>query len=149
MSGESKLSLVAPCGLHCAGCILYKARTDSALAQKIAQHRGVELTKVPVCLGCRPLKGHVPVMGEPVCETYNCVVNMRKLDFCYQCGDFPCLKLAPCSDRSHELTHNTKIYNLLMLQKLGLDDFKLTGGKFRKQYFEGKKPRPGNDIQMP
>jgi len=122
MGGSRMLELVSPCGLYCGGCPLYRARTDKGLAERIAQGLGAEriaqglgvsVDRVPVCLGCRAEEGCVAVVGEPVCATYNCAVNKKALDFCYQCEDFPCLKLAPCADRAQEIPHNSKIYNLL------------------------------------
>ena len=148
MNSEDKLQLVAPCGLYCGGCPLYQARTDRALAEKIAQRQGIPVDEVPVCLGCRAQEGHIPVMGEPICGTYECVINQRGLSFCYECEDFPCLRLAPSADRAQEIPHNSKIYNLLLLQKLGLDSWLQRADRLWRQYFRSKKPRGGDEIQM-
>ena len=107
------------------------------------------MEKVRVCVGCRPMRGLVPVMGSKVaCETYTCSANDKKVEFCYQCDDFPCLKLAPCADRAQEIPHNSKIYNLLTLQKLGIDAWLERYPTLVRQYRRGKKPRAGGDIQL-
>jgi len=75
-------------------------------------------------------------------------VNKKGLDFCYQCDDFPCLKLAPISERAEVRRHNTKIYNLLMLKKLGLDKYIQKSGELSTQWVRGKTPIPGGDVQV-
>jgi len=147
MNSDDKLQLVAPCGLYCGSCLLYKARTDRASAEKLAQQRGIPVEKVSVCLGCKAQQGYIPAMGEPICGTYDCVINQRGLKFCYECEGFPCLKLAPCADRAQVIPHNMKIYNLLLLQKLGLESWLQRADELWKQYFQGKKPRGGDEIQ--
>lgn len=142
------LELISPCGLYCGGCPLFQACTDKALAERLAKNRGVSVDKVPTCYGCRAEKGEMSFIGEPVCSTYKCITE-KGLHFCYECADFPCLKLAPCADRAQEIPHNTKIYNLLLIQKQGLENWAKNAETSRRQYFRGKKPRPGAEIQMP
>ena len=148
MSSEEERTLIAPCGLYCGGCRRYQARTDKALRKQIAEQQGVPVEEVFVCAGCRPMRGRVRIAGgEPVCDTYACALN-KKVEFCYQCEDFPCLKLAPCADRAREIPHNTKVYNLILLQKLGIDAWLDRYESLLRQYRKGKKPRPGGDIQL-
>jgi len=139
--------LIAVCGLHCGVCPIYLATKDRALAEKIASKRGVKPEDLH-CLGCRSEKGNIPLMGPPTCETYVCCVNDKKLEFCFQCEEFPCLKLAPCSDRASEIPHNTKIYSLLRIQKVGLENWDKEAKNIRKLYFSGKKKRPGDKPSM-
>ena len=147
MDKPNKLKeLTAPCGLYCAVCPIYQAQTDRALAEKVAARLGLPVEDA-TCSGCRPQQGKVVVMGKQFCETYQCVTG-RKLDFCYQCPDFPCLKLAPSADRANEIPHNTKIYNLLLIQKKGLKHLAQEAGDLRRTYFRGKKVRPGAEPQL-
>jgi len=125
------------------------ARTDEVLRKRIAEGQGITIEEVYLCLGCRPAQGRIPGVGEgPVCDTYACAVDDKKVEFCYECDGFPCLKLAPCADRAQEIPHNTKVYQLVLLQKEGIDTW-LQGypGRIRN-YRRGKKPRPGGDIQL-
>lgn len=149
MVSDEERALITPCGLYCDNCPLYRAQTDESLRQKIAEGQGIPVEKVLVCAGCRPLQGLIPVLGlDLACETYTCAANDKKVEFCYECGDLPCLKLAPCADRAQEIPHNIKIYNLIWLQKLGIDAWlERYAGLFR-QYMRGKKPRAGGDIQL-
>ena len=147
-SGEER-ALISPCGLYCGSCPLYRARTDEALRKKIAERQDIPVDKVLLCAGCRPSKGLVPASGgDPICDTYACAVNDKKVEFCYECEDFPCLKLAPCVDRAQEIPHNTKVYNLIWLQKLGIDVWLERYPSLFRQYQRGKKPKSGGAIQV-
>lgn len=139
--------LTAPCGLYCGVCPCYKAQTNRDLAEKIASRLGLAAEDC-ICWGCRAQKGHIAVMGEPVCETYDCCVNKKGFDFCYHCSDFPCSKLAPCADRAAEIPHNTKIYNLLLIQKEGIENLAKNADNLWRQYFQGRKIRAGSEPQL-
>jgi len=149
MASDQERALIAPCGIYCGACRRYQARTDKALRKQIAEQKGVPVEEVFVCAGCRPLRGRVNMAGgEPTCETYACAVDDKKLEFCYQCEDFPCSKLAPCLDWAQVSPHNTKIYSLIWLQKYGVDALIEKYPGLLKQYRQGKKPKLGGDIQL-
>ncbi|MBI4287691.1 MAG: DUF3795 domain-containing protein [Chloroflexi bacterium] len=141
-------TLVAPCGLFCGACPIHRASADAALAERIGKLWGRPANQVR-CAGCRPQTGVVATQPEAVCETYDCCVNQRKLDYCFQCPDFPCLKLAPSADRSQELPHNSKVYNLLLIQRMGAQEFAREGARWWAQYMRSRKPRPGGNLETP
>jgi hypothetical protein len=147
MVTEQERKLITPCGLYCGRCPLYQARTDASLRKRIAEAQGIAEDKLVLCAGCRELEGKVPILDSPVCATYICVSNKR-LEFCFECADFPCLKLAPCADRASEIPHNTKIYKLLRLQKDGAGSFIENYSLRTRQYLRGKKPNAGDDIRL-
>ena len=138
--------LTSPCGLYCGGCPLFQARTDATLRKRLAEARGVPEDRLVLCAGCRPLKGKVTVVDSAVCPTYACI-EARGLEFCYECPDFPCLKLAPCADRAADIPHNTKIYNLLLIRRDAVDSFVANYRTRIRQYLRGKKPNAGGDIK--
>jgi hypothetical protein len=149
MPSDEERELVAPCGIYCGACRRYLARTDRALREQIAKERGTPLEEVYVCAGCRPMRGRVKMAGgEPACDTYACAINDKKVEFCYQCDEFPCLKLAPCLDGAQRSPHNTKVYSLLLLQKSGADALIEQYPDILRRYRQGKKPRFGGDIQL-
>jgi len=127
-------------------CPWYRAQRDEKLAKELAERLGLPV-EAARCPGCRAVKGLAPVMGWQVCETYDCATR-KGLDFCYQCADFPCPKLAPCADRASEIAHNTKIYNLLLIQKKGTKSLVKEMSALRRRYFEGRKVRPGGEPQL-
>ena len=149
MASDEERTLISPCGLYCGICPLYLARTDEDLRKRIAEGQGIPLEKVFLCAGCRPMQGRIPVVGgASVCETYACAIDGKGVEFCYECDEFPCLKLAPCADRAQEIPHNTKVYNLVLLQKEGVDAWIERYPSLIRQYRRGKKPKPGGDIQL-
>jgi hypothetical protein len=149
MEYEEKLQLVTPCGYCCLSCPAYEKSecTDEIATQKEAARAGIPVEEFGrMCVGCRAKEGKPH--GDMLCQTYDCCVNVKGLDFCYQCDDFPCLKLAPISAGAEIRRHNTKIYNLLMLKKLGLDEYIRQSGKIATQWVRGKTPIPGGDVQV-
>ncbi len=149
MASVEERALIAPCGAFCGRCPLYLARTDKAMRQKMADRQGIPLDKVVVCAGCRQLRGKVKVAGgDPICHTYACAVNDRNLEFCYECDNFPCANLLPCADRSREIPHNLKVYNLVRLQKEGVDAWLEHYPDRLRRYFQGKKSKPGSASEL-
>ncbi len=150
MENQEKLQLVSPCGYCCLSCPAYeKSRCTNDIAiQKEAKRANLPVDEFLkyMCRGCRPKQGRPH--GDILCQTYDCCVNVKGLDFCYQCQDFPCLKLAPISEGAEVRRHNTKIYNLLMLKKLGLDEYIEKSGEIATQWVRGKTPILGGDVQV-
>ena len=136
--------LAGPCGLFCGVCPVFKASEDRALAEKLAPMLGLPV-EVVRCRGCRAEKGKV--MGETVCATYQCITD-RGYSFCYQCPDFPCLKLAPTAYRADVLPHNQKVYNLVLIQKMGVEKWAEEADNIRRRYFRGTKDRGGSDLRL-
>ncbi|MBN1692309.1 MAG: DUF3795 domain-containing protein [Dehalococcoidales bacterium] len=150
MFDKEKLQLVSPCGYCCLSCAGYEHSVcdDDVVIQKEAKRANLSVDELRgSCAGCRPKQGR-PIMNM-LCQTYDCCVNKKGLDFCYQCEDFPCLKLAPISGMAEVRRHNTKIYNLLMLKKLGLDEYIERSGELLRQWARGETPVLGDDVQIP
>ena len=149
MEYQEKLQLVTPCGYCCLSCPAYEKGecTDEIAIQKEAARAGMPVEEFgKMCPGCRTKQGNPH--GDMLCQTYDCCVNIRGLNFCYQCEDFPCLKLAPISAGAEIRRHNTKIYNLLMLKKLGLDEYIRQSGKISLQWVRGRTTGFGGDVQV-
>ena len=118
------------------------------MRNRIAQAQGIPVEEVFLCDGCRPLEGRAPgAGGDSVCETYACSLA-RGVEFCYQCADFPCTRIAPCADRAQEIPNNTKVYHLVLLEKEGIDTWLKNYPERMRQYRRGKKPKAGGPIQL-
>ena len=131
-------NLTSPCGLDCFNCPMYLANNDAELRRTLAARLNITADKA-VCHGCRNTAGTVAAIGrnEP-CYIYRCIQE-KELDFCHECADFPCDYLHPYADQADRRPHNTKVFNLCLIKKLGLD--KWAGGKARsvkETYFKGK-----------
>jgi hypothetical protein len=130
--------MTSPCGLDCFNCSMYLANDSEELRTRISEKTGIPF-KQAVCKGCRGEAGRPVVLNqtEP-CRVYMCVTK-RDSDFCYQCPDFPCDYLQPYADKASEVPHNTKVFNLCLIKKMGLESWARTKAKDVKHtYFKEK-----------
>jgi len=111
----------APCGIYCKRCPGIKAFN---------------------CKGCREQKGQI--LKFPVCKTYECVTS-KGYEFCYECEDFPCEMLQPIVNFEIFAPHNSKVYNSVMIQKIGLEEWNEVCEEKSTLYYQGKKIRYGGD----
>ncbi|MFW9820433.1 MAG: DUF3795 domain-containing protein [Candidatus Thorarchaeota archaeon] len=111
----------APCGIFCKKC------------------PGVQSFG---CKGCRDQEGQI--LKFPICKTYECV-RSKGYDFCYECTEFPCDKLQPIVNFEIFTPHNSKVYNLVMIQKLGLEEWDEICDEKSNLYYQGRKIRYGGD----
>ena len=129
--------MTAPCGLDCFNCPMYLASENEELRTAISKNIGIPFEKA-VCKGCRNEKGTIPFLGmtEP-CNVYKCI-EKKGLSYCCDCSDFPCDHLHPYADKASLLPHNTKVFNLCLIKKMGLEAWAETKAKSVKDtYFKG------------
>jgi hypothetical protein len=126
--------IVAPCGLNCSECLVYKAKDNPKIVEALIA-KGFKPEEVP-CPGCRSIQGKCPVIKE-TCENYTCTVE-HKVDFCFECSDFPCSKLNPASDMANQIPHNLKIFNLCYIKEKGLEKWLEVAPDITSKYFQGK-----------
>ena len=134
MSNKERLDLVAPCGIDCGICELYICKDNPQLFDILVE-KGIPKDKIP-CKGCRSVKGDCPVVGN-TCETYKCV-SEKKVELCYDCQEFPCIKLHPASNKADILPHNMKVFNLCTIKRIGLSSFIERSPEIKKRYYMGK-----------
>lgn len=139
-----KREMVAPCGIYCPGCPAYKAQFDEALAKELSEKFNLPIEKVK-CAGCRPSKGIVMAWTRP-CPTYVCAES-KNVEFCSECDEFPCIKLAPYVKSPRP--HNSKVYNLVLIKKLGIEEFLNQVEELTKLYYEGVKKHGGGVLKLP
>ena len=128
----------APCGLDCFNCPMYLAGEDKELRTKISKDEGIPFERA-FCLGCRNEKGTIAFQNrtEP-CNVYKCT-EKKGILFCSDCSDFPCDHLHPYADRASRVPHNTKVFNLCLIKKMGLESWAETKAKSVKDtYFKGQ-----------
>ncbi len=130
----NKIELTAPCGLDCFNCIVYEKNITGAMRTRVAQALGIPEAKVD-CKGCREQNGRV--LNGTSCATLDCV-KAKGVDFCFECGDFPCAKLAPAADKAESYPHNIKLYNLCRMKKVGVEAWaEKEAAEIRRKYFNG------------
>ncbi|MFN8256462.1 MAG: DUF3795 domain-containing protein [Bacteroidales bacterium] len=117
--------LTAPCGKDCFNCPLYIGEENKENREKFLASRNIPPDKYK-CKGCRAQNGHcegLTILGiNPECKTFNCVKE-KNVEFCYECGDFPCFRLQPVADRAERVPHALKIFNLCMIKKEGIENW--------------------------
>jgi len=131
------IQMTAPCGLDCFNCPMYLANENGKLRNTIAERLHIPPEKA-VCAGCRNEKGVISFldMTEP-CPTYVCSQN-RGNTFCCDCSEFPCDHLHPYADKASQFPHNTKVFNLCLIKKMGLESWAKEKAKSVKDtYFKG------------
>jgi hypothetical protein len=134
MTTNERIDLVAPCGIDCGTCELNMCKDNPQLLS-YSVSRGIPEEKLP-CEGCRTVKGDCPVISDK-CESYICITQ-KKVDFCFECGDFPCSKLNPSADRADILPHNLKVFNLCTIKRIGVESFIRESSQIKQKYFKGK-----------
>jgi hypothetical protein len=129
--------MTAPCGLDCFNCPAYLAKDNEKLRGVISKKMGVPSEKA-FCHGCRNENGTIGFlnMTQP-CNVYRCLAE-KDMDFCCDCSDFPCDHLHPYADKASEVPHNTKVFNLCLIKKMGLEPWAESKAKSVKDtYFKG------------
>lgn len=130
--------MTAPCGLDCFNCPVYLAKDNEKLRKTIAEKSGIPADKA-YCEGCRNHNGTIPFlsMTEP-CNVYKCI-TAKNINFCSECADFPCDHLHPYADMASAVPHNTKVFNLCLIKKMGLEKWaEKKAGEVKSTYFKGK-----------
>jgi len=134
MNQAEIMTLAGPCGIYCGECECHQAANIPALLEYLVS-RGIQRDRLP-CPGCRSLEGNCPVLQE-TCATYACA-QANKVDFCYECLDFPCAKLNPAAERADVLPHNLKVFSLCSLKQQGLEAWSEQYPELKRRYFKGR-----------
>jgi hypothetical protein len=134
--------MTAPCGLDCFNCHFYLAREDKEAmntVKKLSEEFNIPV-EIMLCKGCRSHNGRIPlqkhVFGDAHrCAAYECSQG-KGFEYCGDCDEFPCDNLHPYADKASDLPHNIKVFNLCLIQKMGLEEWaKTKASEVRKIYF--------------
>ena len=130
--------MTSPCGVDCFNCPIYLSSENEKLRKAVAKYMNLPLEQA-VCEGCRAEKGAPAVEGfTKTCHVYQCT-EKKGIGFCCDCSDFPCDRLHPYADQATVRSHNTKVFNLCLIKKMGLESWATEKAKkVRDTYFKGK-----------
>jgi hypothetical protein len=109
------------------------------MVEKLSKEYNIPV-EIMLCKGCRSQNGQIPlqkhVFGEAHrCAAYECSQEKR-LRFCSDCDQFPCDNLHPYADKAADLPHNIKVFNLCLINKMGLEEWaESKASEVRKIYF--------------
>jgi hypothetical protein len=130
--------MTSPCGIDCFNCPAYLANEDEKLRTRISKYLDIP-SEQAICNGCRNENGPIGCqkMTEP-CNVYKCI-KKKNIKFCFDCSDFPCDHLHPYADKASQRPHNTKVFNLCLIKKMGLESWAKNKAKnVRDTYFDKK-----------
>lgn len=129
---DDNLNKVGPCGTCCAKCIASK---DDPQIIKMLIEKGFPEGSLP-CKGCREIGGHCPApsLKGKKCGIYECA-EKQNFQFCFECSKAPCDRLVPIENAGVFRYHNMKCFNLLYIQKHGVDNFCENIERIQKMYF--------------
>lgn len=117
--------LTAPCGKYCFNCPLFMGEDNRENRENFLRRNNIPEDKFQ-CQGCRPNNGYCPgleILGiDGHCKMYACI-QAKGVEFCFECAEFPCIRLQPVADRAERVPHALKIFNLCMIQKIGVEEW--------------------------
>jgi hypothetical protein len=139
------LQMTAPCGLDCFNCTFYIANEDTKAMKQVKQW-SKELNipvEIMTCRGCRNHNGQIPLQKHLFGEDHRCAAyecsKREEVQFCGQCESFPCDHLHPYADKASTIPHNTKVFNLCLINKMGVEEWaKSKAADVRETYFAKK-----------
>ena len=101
-----KAVLIAPCGNNCATCVGYFGYTMSGTKRK------------HTCPGCRTRNKGCAFLQKH-CE----LIYKDKIEFCFECPDYPCVHLLKLQDRYTKKYDVNLIENLNFIRDHGMEKF--------------------------
>jgi len=126
---------------------MYIANEDIKLRADISERLNISL-EAARCKGCRNEGGAISSLGDSKpCAVFGCT-SKRGIAYCYECTDFPCDHLHPYADKASVRQHNTKLFNLCLIKKMGVDEWARSKAlNVKKTYFNGKLRVHGSDSE--
>ena len=86
--------LISVCGLDCSMCKIYQAPYNPGVADKLVRMFNNMWNNVkPEDFHCSTCRGEISECWTKECWIRYCCINDKKLEYCYQCQDFPCKRL--------------------------------------------------------
>ena len=100
------INLAAPCGFYCGTCRHYLAQSKGLLKEKHLKHG---------CKGCRTQNKNCSWIKKDCA-----LIRKNKIDFCFECVDFPCVNLKKLDLRHVQDDNVSLIDNLKQIKNKGL-----------------------------
>ena len=107
--------------------------------EKLSEEYGIPV-EIMLCNGCRSHNGQIPLQKHVFGEVHRCAAyecsQSKGVKFCGDCDQFPCDNLHPYADKAKDLPHNIKVFNLCLINKMGLEKWaESKASEVRKVYF--------------
>ena len=101
------------CGLYCGACDVLQANKRGTV-EALAQAWGME----PAALRCQGCKSQINAVYCVNCDIKTCAEG-RRVDFCFQCNEYPCEHLVEFRSDEHA-HHSIVLQNLGQIRRLGV-----------------------------
>ncbi len=92
---NKRLDMIAPCGLDCSKCDIYRAKSEPETMQRILdwfkRERNIDLK--PEQVACQGCLGDRSAHWSADCDILRCSADKRGLTSCSSCDEFPCVRL--------------------------------------------------------
>jgi hypothetical protein len=136
---ENLREQTAACGIDCFNCEFFTTNIEVFFEtmdpQRKAGFAARGATKENLsCKGCR-VDGCKMLSGK--CATLECI-REKGHEFCYECAEFPCVKLQPLAEGAERYPHNLKVFNLTFIKNKGIEAWAAEVKEIREKYFKGR-----------
>lgn len=90
-----RAEMIAPCGLDCSECDIYRAASEPEARERILAWFKTErkISLKPEQIACQGCLGDRSAHWSPDCGILQCSVDQRGLKSCSTCGEFACDRL--------------------------------------------------------
>lgn len=138
MTTQEKIAATAPCGLDCFNCASHEANVTPEYRDRVAEFFGIAPEEAFCKGGCRAIKGNC-LWTRGLCTTWSCA-EAKGVDYCFECDEFPCGRLAPSTDSAVQgYPHNFKLFNLCRIRAVGIERWiENEADMVRDMYFNGR-----------
>jgi hypothetical protein len=111
--------MLAPCGIDCSVCNIYRAQSDPQILQRLLawfrDERKKELKPEQIrCGGCL---GDRAIHWSGDCAILKCAVDQHGLKSCSECGEFPCEKLTSWAGKGEKYANALQRLRVLREQR--------------------------------
>ena len=98
---DKNSKLIAICGLNCGECDIYLAPSNPVIAKKLVKRfDGMWDDVKAIDFHCSTCRGKSVDYWTEECWIRDCCVDNKKLESCYECKEFPCIKLIEWAKKS-------------------------------------------------
>ena len=100
---KKETNLISVCGLNCWECEIYLASNNHEIAERLVKRfDGIWDDVKTSDFQCSTCRGDRSECWTEECWIRECCIENKKLDFCFECKEFPCNKLIEWSKKSEK-----------------------------------------------
>ena len=114
---KKDINLISVCGLNCGECEIYLAPNNHEIAKRLVKRFDGLWDDVKTSdFHCSTCRGDRSKCWTEECWIRECCIENKKLDFCFECKEFPCKKIIEWSKQSENYAE--ALQNLKNMKKI-------------------------------